>query len=177
MDTWRTNTPRFFLVRTSPSDSSARNASRTGPRETFSWLATSPSLSLSPGESSPERMRSSRSRRTSVVREWLRRSSIAEVGAAAIVLRVLEYLDIKPAEFVDCQQSVILPPYLAGPPQTPWEGLYETPYPVGYRRSAWLSRRHFRRLGAEDRTPGVYRARDGSAQGLHRIVREAKSQH
>ena len=31
---WRTNTPRFFSSRTSPDSSSARNASRTGPRET-----------------------------------------------------------------------------------------------------------------------------------------------
>src|SRR6266513_3295204 len=69
-DTWRTNTPRFFSRRTSPDSSNARNASRTGPRETPSSSAIIASLSLAPAGRSPARIIRSSSRWTSVGSEF-----------------------------------------------------------------------------------------------------------
>src|SRR5258708_22126878 len=63
---WRTNTPRFFSWRTRPDSSRARNASRTGPRDTPSRSASATSLSFAPAPSSPARIMRSNSFCTSI---------------------------------------------------------------------------------------------------------------
>ena len=77
METWRTNTPRFFSTRTRPAWLSALKASRTGPRDTPSAAATSTSLSLAPAAISPEMMRRSSSCSASVASECSRSISMA----------------------------------------------------------------------------------------------------
>ena len=71
--------------RTRPACSSARNASRTGPRDTCRRVAQSASLSLSPGASAPSMMCRSISSRTSVVSECLRTTSIGSTEAFAYI--------------------------------------------------------------------------------------------
>ena len=79
----RTNTPRFFSVRTSPASSSMRNASRSGPRETPRRAASAISVSFSPGRSSPERIMRSSSPWTTLESELVCSSVMVGCGAAA----------------------------------------------------------------------------------------------
>ena len=81
----RTKTPRFFSSRTRPDSSSARKASRTGPRETPSRSAIAASLSLLPAGRSPARMLRSSSFCTSIGSDddWTSAMRRAAPGAAA----------------------------------------------------------------------------------------------
>src|SRR5438105_10844807 len=89
---WRTNTPRFFSRCTRPDSSRARNASRTGPRDTPSRSAIATSLSLAPTARSPARIMRSSSFCTSIGSELDCNSAIvatgglpADVGLTAIL--------------------------------------------------------------------------------------------
>jgi len=73
-------------LRSSPACSSARNASRTGPRDTFSFVAISTSFSFSPGAYSPDTIARSSMSWTIIASDWLCRSSMAFSAFGAVMV-------------------------------------------------------------------------------------------